>query len=64
MEGMVEGEVRGRYAVVQRLTAKRLSVDVLDIPTQAHLRVATAEQFDLRAERILDAQTIEDVFRD
>jgi hypothetical protein len=63
-EGMLEGEVLGRHAVLQRQIAKRFGVDFLDIRTQERLRAATTEQLDLWADRILDAQTIEDVFRD
>ena len=63
-EGMMEGEVLGRYSLLQRQIAKRFGVDLLDIRTQERLRTAKAEQLDLWAERILDARTIEDVFRD
>jgi hypothetical protein len=63
-EGMLEGQVLGRHAVLQRQIAKRFGIDFLDISTQERLRAATTEQLDLWAERILDAQTIEDVFRD
>ena len=63
-EGMMEGEVLGRYSVLQRQIAKRFGVDFLDIRTQERLRTAKAEQLDLWAERILDARSIEDVFRD
>ena len=63
-EGMEEGVVLGRHAVLQRLIAKRFGLDFLDIRTQERLRAARAEQLDLWAERILDAQTLEDLFRD
>ena len=61
---MEEGVVLGRHAVLQRLIAKRFGLDFLDIRTQERLRAARAEQLDLWAERILDAQTLEDLFRD
>ena len=64
MEGRVEGEILGRYALLQRQIAKRFGVDFLDIRNQERLRTATSEQLDLWAERILDARTVEDVFRD
>jgi predicted transposase/invertase (TIGR01784 family) len=64
MEGKMEGEVLGRHAVLQRLLGKRFGKDILDIRMQDRLRSASAEQLDLWAERILDATTIEDVFRE
>ncbi|NCC05855.1 MAG: hypothetical protein EOM37_17860 [Proteobacteria bacterium] len=64
MEGRVEGEVLGRSAVLQRQLAKRFGRGILDFRTQERLRTATAGQLDLWAERILDARTIEDVFRE
>jgi predicted transposase/invertase (TIGR01784 family) len=63
-QGLEEGEVLGRHAVLQRLIAKRFGLDFLDLPTQERLRSASAGQLDLWAERILDAETVEDVFRD
>lgn len=64
MQGQTEGEVLGRYAVLQRQLAKRFGLSILDLRTQERLRTATAGQLDLWAERILDARTIEDVFRE
>ena len=61
---MAEGQALGRHAVLQRQIAKRFGLDFLDIHIQERLRAATTEQLDLWAERILDAQTIEDVFQD
>jgi predicted transposase YdaD len=63
MEGKMEGEVLGRHAVLKRQLGKRFGKDILDIRTQERLRNASAEQLDLWAERILDARTLEDVFR-
>lgn len=64
MEGKREGEVLGRHAVLKRQLDKRFGKDILDIRMQERLRCATAEQLDLWAERILDARTLEDVFRE
>lgn len=64
MEGKMEGEVLGRHAMLQRQLDKRFGKDILDIRTQERLRKASVEQLDLWAERILDARTLEDVFRD
>ncbi len=64
MEGKMEGEVLGRHAVLKRQLGKRFGKDILDIRTQERLRNASAEQLDLWAERILDARTLEDVFRE
>ena len=64
IEGKIEGEVLGRHAVLKRQLGKRFGKDILDIRIQERLRKATAEQLDLWAERILDAHTLEDVFRE
>jgi predicted transposase YdaD len=64
IEGKMEGEVLGRHAVLKRQLGKRFGKDILDIRIQVRLRKATAEQLDLWAERILDAHTLEDVFRE
>lgn len=63
-EGKLEGEVLGRHAMLQRQLGKRFGKDILDIRMQERLRTASAEQLDLWAERILDARTLEDVFRE
>jgi len=64
MEGKMEGEVLGRHAVLKRQLGKRFGKDILDIRMQERLRCASAEQLDLWAERILDARTLEDVFKE
>jgi predicted transposase/invertase (TIGR01784 family) len=64
LEGKLEGEVLGRHAMLQRQLGKRFGKDILDIRMQERLRTASAEQLDLWAERILDARTLEDVFRE
>jgi hypothetical protein len=61
---MQQGQAQGRHAVLQRQIAKRFGLDLFDIRIQERLRAASTDQLDLWAERILDAQTIEDVFRD
>jgi predicted transposase/invertase (TIGR01784 family) len=63
-EGMLQGQAQGRHAVLQRQIAKRFGLDLFDIRIQERLRAASIDQLDLWAERILDAQSIEDVFRD
>jgi len=64
VEGRVEGEVLGKHAVLRRQIARRFGEGILDLLMQERLRAATAEQLDLWADRILDARTIEEVFRD
>jgi hypothetical protein len=61
---MQQGQAQGRHAVLQRQIAKRFGLDLFDIRIQERLRAASTDQLDLWAERILDAQSIEDVFRD
>ena len=64
MEGRMEGEVLGRQAILQRLVTKRFGQNILDIQFQERLRKATPEQLDLWAERILDAKSVDEVFKD
>ncbi|UTF48835.1 hypothetical protein NLA06_09585 [Desulfomicrobium sp. ZS1] len=64
LEGKLEGEVLGRHAVLRRQLGKRFGKDILDIRMQERLRCATAEQLDLWTERILDAHTLENVFKE
>ncbi len=64
VEGRVEGEAIGRQAIIQRLVNKRFGQNILDFHTQEQLRKATPEQLDLWAERILDAKSVDEVFKD
>ncbi|SDB08014.1 conserved hypothetical protein (putative transposase or invertase) [Desulfonatronum thiosulfatophilum] len=64
VEGRVEGRIEGRQAILQRLVAKRFGQNILDIQFQERLRKATPEQLDLWAERILDAKSVDEVFKD
>jgi predicted transposase/invertase (TIGR01784 family) len=63
MEGMKEGEIAGRAMVLRRLLSKRFGLDIFPAYIEEHLRNATSEELDLYAELILDAKTIDDVFR-
>jgi predicted transposase/invertase (TIGR01784 family) len=63
-KGRVEGEARGRNAILSRQLAKRFGQDIFDISLQERLRNATPEQLDHWAERILDAKTLEEVFEE
>ncbi|WP_052812885.1 DUF4351 domain-containing protein [Desulfonatronum thioautotrophicum] len=63
-EGRVEGRVEGRQAILQRLFTKRFGQSILDIQFQERLRKATPEQLDLWAEKLLDAKSVDEVFRD
>ena len=64
VKGRVEGEVKGRQAILQRLVNKRFGQNILDFQLQEQLRKATPEQLDLWAERILDAKSVDEVFKD
>jgi predicted transposase/invertase (TIGR01784 family) len=63
-QGEIIGEVRGRQAILQRLVTKRFGQNILDFHIQEQLRKATPEQLDLWAERILDAKSVDEVFKD
>ena len=58
----MEGRQEGRNAILSRLLAKRFGQDVVNLQVQKRLQNASEEELDLWAERILDAQSIEDVF--
>ncbi|NCD35496.1 MAG: Rpn family recombination-promoting nuclease/putative transposase [Spartobacteria bacterium] len=62
--GLLEGEAKGRNAILSRLLSKRFGLNTLDIRMQERLRNATPEQLDRWAERILDAKTLEEVFEE
>ncbi|MDR3175146.1 MAG: DUF4351 domain-containing protein, partial [Desulfovibrio sp.] len=57
-----EGRMEGRSAILSRLLAKRFGQDILDHNIQERLRTAGPEQLDLWAERILDAESIDELF--
>lgn len=59
-----QGRVEGRQAMLQRQFTKRFGQTILDIQIQERLRKATPEQLDLWAEKLLDAKSIEDIFKD
>ncbi|NCB00495.1 MAG: DUF4351 domain-containing protein [Clostridia bacterium] len=58
----MEGETKGRNAILSRLLSKRFGQNIFDIRMQERLRTATPEQLDRWAERILDAKTVDEVF--
>jgi len=63
MEGVKEGEQAGRVMVLRRLLSKRFGLDIFPNYIEERLRNATSEELDLYAELILDAKTIDEVFR-
>jgi hypothetical protein len=64
VEGEVAGEAKGRQAILQHQLNKRFGQNILDFHFQEQLRKATPEQLDLWAERILDAKSVDEVFKD
>ena len=62
--GIDEGEVKGRQAILHRQLNKRFGQNILDFHLQEQLHKATPEQLDLWAERILDAESVDEVFKD
>ena len=58
------GRMEGRGEILQRLFAKRFGKNILDIDIQERLRKATPEQLDLWAEKLLDAKSVDEVFKD
>ncbi|MDR3175995.1 MAG: DUF4351 domain-containing protein [Desulfovibrio sp.] len=61
-EGEAKGRMEGRSAILLRLLVKRFGPDVLDGNIQERLRTAGPEQLDFWAERILDAENIDELF--
>ncbi|WP_153306945.1 DUF4351 domain-containing protein, partial [Desulfonatronum thioautotrophicum] len=62
--GRVEGRNEGLQYIIQRQITKRFGQNILDFHLQEQLRKATPEQLDLWAERILDAKSVDEVFKD
>ncbi|MDO5056448.1 MAG: DUF4351 domain-containing protein [Lautropia sp.] len=60
-EGLAQGEQAGRYQMLARQLEKRFGV--LDADTVARLAGASTAQLDQWAERVLDAETLDEVFR-
>ncbi len=63
-KGREEGREEGRQAIIQRLLTKRFGPKALAPQFQERLDKATPEQLDHWADKLLDAGSIEDVFRD
>lgn len=64
LAGLEEGERKGRRTFLERQLRKRFTTDVDDPHIQEKLQAATTEQLDTWAERIIDAESIEQVFAD
>ena len=60
-EGKKEGKLEGQGVMLKRQLHKRFG-NIMDIRIQERLRNATPEQFELWADRILDAKSIEEIF--
>ena len=60
-EGMEKGVIRGEALVLQKLLAKRFGV----LPDTLLLQISTAtrQQLDTWVDRVLEAENLEDVFR-
>jgi hypothetical protein len=56
------GREKGRQAIIQRLLTKRFGSIVLASEYQERLEKSTSEQLDSWAEKLLDAESIEEVF--
>jgi len=61
-QGMKNGLLQGRHAVLERLLRKRFGEVVDGAWVQEKLGAAPLELLDIWAERILDAETLEQVF--
>jgi predicted transposase/invertase (TIGR01784 family) len=60
LEGLLEGQLKGETALLIRLLSKRFGP--LPAWVEQHLAQATIEQLDVWGERILDANTLAEVF--
>jgi hypothetical protein len=61
IEGEIKGEIKGKADLLTRLLTRRFGP--LDTDTQARLNHATQDQLAWWADNILDASTLEDVFK-
>jgi hypothetical protein len=62
MQGMQQGMQQGETALIERQITRRFGP--LSAETQARLKAATLAQLEHWADNILDARTLEDVFKD
>jgi hypothetical protein len=60
-EGKLEGKLEGETSLIERQLTRRFGPP--NAETQARLKAATLEQIEQWAENILDATTLEDVFK-
>jgi hypothetical protein len=60
-QGMQQGKLEGETSLIERLLTRRFGPPSAD--TQARLKAANLEQIEQWAENILDAATLEDVFK-
>ena len=60
-EGIRQGMQEGSYRILARQLEKRFGS--LDKPTTERLKAASTTELDHWAERILDAETLDEVFR-
>ncbi len=60
--GVQQGEQLGEAAVIQRQLTKRYGT--LNAETLTRLQTATCEQLEIWAENLLDAATLDEVFKD
>ena len=60
-EGKLEGKLEGETSLIERQLTRRFGPPSAE--TQARLKAATLEQLEQWAENILDAVTLEDVFK-
>jgi hypothetical protein len=60
-QGMKQGMQQGEAALLARLLARRFGPPTAE--AQARLKTATLEQLEQWAENLLDAATLEDVFK-
>ena len=61
LEGKLEGRLEGETQLLERLLTRRFGPPSAD--SQARLKAATLEQLEQWAENLLDAATLDEVFR-
>lgn len=63
MQGREEGRLEGLTKALRRQLCKKFKLDILPSYVEERLAKATEDELDLYAERVLEAKSLDEVFR-